>query len=164
MTLKKAQRQKAGKTSCELVGVFLQESEFTGHCPLEPLLTLKVDQWDAGQQAVAIFFLDSTDHTVTYMGFICLIILLTAFFFFFKDLFILEKYLQHFWIMVLLILRRNSHIIHFSHYKFASQWMQQVIGTWSHIKLRLVWNSWSASVHHYVQQNVSAPWGEPSQS
>lgn len=65
LALKKAQRQKARKTRCELVDVFLQESEFTGHSPREA--DRRGGAVRPGQQAVAMFSLDSTGHAIPYM-------------------------------------------------------------------------------------------------
>lgn len=89
MALKKAQRQKARKTRCELVDVFLQESEFTGHSPLggTPADGTPADVRGGaarpGQQAVAVFSLDSTGHAIPYMSFLCLIIFTSSIFSFF---------------------------------------------------------------------------------
>lgn len=84
MALKKAQRQKARKTRCELVDVFLQESEFTGHSPLGGTpADMRGGAARPGQQAVAVFSRDSTGHAIPYMSFLCLIIFTSSIFSFF---------------------------------------------------------------------------------
>lgn len=69
------------RTRCELAGVFLQESEFTGHSPLGACWC---ERWSSETRTTGSGYvlLDSTSQAVTYMSFLCLIIFTSSVFFF----------------------------------------------------------------------------------